>query len=136
MRSLSPKAFRHDRGTHGDQLALAKMRNARWVARAPNNLPTWSRPVCRVVTVPVGFDTSRGVVEPKGGSAGGLCLPRTSRDAVEAPETRDAAEAPEKGVTVAPDERWFPSHLREISKTECLELLASHRWAGWPTATI
>lgn len=25
------------------------------------------------------------------------------------------------------DERWFPSHLREISKTECLELLASHR---------
>lgn len=25
------------------------------------------------------------------------------------------------------DERWFPSHLREISKPECLELLASHR---------
>ena len=25
------------------------------------------------------------------------------------------------------NERWFPSHLREISKSECLELLASHR---------
>ena len=25
------------------------------------------------------------------------------------------------------DERWFPSHLREISETECLELLANHR---------
>lgn len=23
-------------------------------------------------------------------------------------------------------ERWFPSHLKEISKTECLELLGSH----------
>ena len=28
---------------------------------------------------------------------------------------------------MGPDERWFPSHLREISKTECLDLLASHR---------
>lgn len=28
---------------------------------------------------------------------------------------------------MGPDERWFPSHLREISKTECLELLASHK---------
>lgn len=28
---------------------------------------------------------------------------------------------------MGPDGRWFPSHLREISKTECLELLASHR---------
>jgi len=28
---------------------------------------------------------------------------------------------------VSPDERWFPSHLREISETECLDLLANHR---------
>jgi nitroimidazol reductase NimA-like FMN-containing flavoprotein (pyridoxamine 5'-phosphate oxidase superfamily) len=28
---------------------------------------------------------------------------------------------------VCPDERWFPSHLKEMSKAECLELLASHR---------
>ena len=28
---------------------------------------------------------------------------------------------------MGPDGRWFQSHLREISKTECLELLASHR---------
>ena len=24
-------------------------------------------------------------------------------------------------------ERWFPSHLREMTRAECLELLASHR---------
>ena len=24
------------------------------------------------------------------------------------------------------EERWFPSHLREIGKAECLELLAGH----------
>jgi nitroimidazol reductase NimA-like FMN-containing flavoprotein (pyridoxamine 5'-phosphate oxidase superfamily) len=28
---------------------------------------------------------------------------------------------------VGGDELWFPSHLREISEAECLELLASHR---------
>ena len=28
---------------------------------------------------------------------------------------------------MSPDERWFPSHLREISETECLDLLANHR---------
>ena len=28
---------------------------------------------------------------------------------------------------MSPDERWFPSHLTEIGKAECLELLASHR---------
>jgi nitroimidazol reductase NimA-like FMN-containing flavoprotein (pyridoxamine 5'-phosphate oxidase superfamily) len=31
-----------------------------------------------------------------------------------------------RGVTTSPDERWFPSHLREIDKAECLELLAAH----------
>ena len=31
-----------------------------------------------------------------------------------------------RGVTTSPDERWFPSHLREIDKAECLELLAGH----------
>ena len=28
---------------------------------------------------------------------------------------------------MSPDERWFPSHLKEIGKAECLELLASHK---------
>jgi len=27
---------------------------------------------------------------------------------------------------MSPDERWFPSHLRELTRTECFELLASH----------
>ena len=27
---------------------------------------------------------------------------------------------------MSPDERWFPSHLTEIDKAECLELLAGH----------
>jgi nitroimidazol reductase NimA-like FMN-containing flavoprotein (pyridoxamine 5'-phosphate oxidase superfamily) len=31
-----------------------------------------------------------------------------------------------RGVATSPDERWFPSHLREIDKAECLELLAGH----------
>ena len=35
---------------------------------------------------------------------------------------------------MSPDERWFPSHLKEMDKAECLELLASHRSAEWPTA--
>jgi uncharacterized protein len=26
-----------------------------------------------------------------------------------------------------PDERWFPSHLTEIDRAECLELLAGHK---------
>lgn len=28
---------------------------------------------------------------------------------------------------MSPDERWFPSHLKEIDKAECLELLTSHK---------
>jgi hypothetical protein len=28
---------------------------------------------------------------------------------------------------MSPDERWFPSHLREIDRAECVELLAGHR---------
>jgi hypothetical protein len=28
---------------------------------------------------------------------------------------------------MSPDERWFPSHLREIELAECLDLLAAHR---------
>jgi uncharacterized protein len=27
---------------------------------------------------------------------------------------------------MSPDERWFPSHLREIGRAECFELLAAH----------
>lgn len=27
---------------------------------------------------------------------------------------------------MSPDERWFPSHLSEIDRAECLELLAAH----------
>jgi uncharacterized protein len=27
---------------------------------------------------------------------------------------------------MSPEERWFPSHLKEMPKAECLELLASH----------
>ena len=30
------------------------------------------------------------------------------------------------GVATSPDDRWFPSHLTEIDKAECLELLAGH----------
>jgi hypothetical protein len=33
------------------------------------------------------------------------------------------------------DERWFPSHLKELGEPECLELLAEHRdeytQTGW-----
>ena len=28
---------------------------------------------------------------------------------------------------MSPEERWFPSHLKELDKAECLELLASHQ---------
>jgi nitroimidazol reductase NimA-like FMN-containing flavoprotein (pyridoxamine 5'-phosphate oxidase superfamily) len=28
---------------------------------------------------------------------------------------------------MSPDERWFPSHLRDIDETECLDLLAAHQ---------
>jgi uncharacterized protein len=28
---------------------------------------------------------------------------------------------------MSPDERWFPSHLREIDQAECLDLLAAHQ---------
>jgi nitroimidazol reductase NimA-like FMN-containing flavoprotein (pyridoxamine 5'-phosphate oxidase superfamily) len=28
---------------------------------------------------------------------------------------------------MSPDERWFPSHLKEMTKDECLELLAGHQ---------
>jgi nitroimidazol reductase NimA-like FMN-containing flavoprotein (pyridoxamine 5'-phosphate oxidase superfamily) len=28
---------------------------------------------------------------------------------------------------MSPDERWFPSHLREIDRAECLDLLAAHQ---------
>ena len=28
---------------------------------------------------------------------------------------------------MSPDERWFPSHLRQMTKDECLELLAGHQ---------
>jgi len=28
---------------------------------------------------------------------------------------------------MSPDERWFASHLREMTKAECLELLAGHQ---------
>ena len=28
---------------------------------------------------------------------------------------------------MSPKERWFPSHLREIDRTECLELLANYQ---------
>ena len=31
-----------------------------------------------------------------------------------------------RGVATSPEERWFPSHLRDIDKDECLELLAGH----------
>ena len=31
-----------------------------------------------------------------------------------------------RGVSMSPAERWFPSHLKEIDKAECLELLTSH----------
>ena len=28
---------------------------------------------------------------------------------------------------MSPKERWFPSHLKELDKAECLELLATHQ---------
>jgi nitroimidazol reductase NimA-like FMN-containing flavoprotein (pyridoxamine 5'-phosphate oxidase superfamily) len=28
---------------------------------------------------------------------------------------------------MSPDERWFPSHLREMEQVECLDLLAAHQ---------
>ena len=28
---------------------------------------------------------------------------------------------------MSPNERWFPSHLREIDQAECLDLLAAHQ---------
>jgi uncharacterized protein len=28
---------------------------------------------------------------------------------------------------MSPDERWFPSHLREMDQAECLDLLAEHQ---------
>jgi nitroimidazol reductase NimA-like FMN-containing flavoprotein (pyridoxamine 5'-phosphate oxidase superfamily) len=46
-----------------------------------------------------------------------LC-PDRSRETLEVHRKRECP--------VSPDERWFPSHLREIDRAECLELVAAH----------